>query len=199
MSRSWPCLIGLALVALASGADDAPVAGLDMSKAVACRKINGFEDFEPLDEPKVTTEDKLLVYYRPLHYVMKEHKEGGYVAHFKQDVKVRKRGEKKVLWVKDNLLDFEARNPTQPVRIYLTNSISVKGFPPGEYDMDIVLRDALKPGTSATQTMRFQVVAPPPLPKDDSAAEPEKREAPPEEKPQGKPTKKARRSPKSAD
>lgn len=174
--------------------DDPPERHLEMTKAVACRKINGYEDFEPLDEPKVTNDEKLLIYYRPLNYEIKENKAGGHLAHFKQDVKVRKRGEKKVLWVKDDLLDFEATSPTPPVRVYLTNSISVKGFPPGDYDLDMILRDALKPGATATQTLRFTVV---PTPKvenpPDAESGPKPDEAPPRPAPQPKAGKKVRR------
>src|SRR5690348_16508282 len=38
--------------------------GLRMSRAVVCRTINGYEDYEPLPDAAQTSEEKLLIYFR---------------------------------------------------------------------------------------------------------------------------------------
>src|SRR4051794_7952723 len=38
---------------------------LRMTPAVACRSIEGFEDYEPLPDPALTSGEKLLIYYPP--------------------------------------------------------------------------------------------------------------------------------------
>ena len=47
--------------------------------------------------------------------------------------------------------------------IFLRNSFSLKGLPPGVYEYDIILRDELKPDLPATQSLRFRII-PPALP-----------------------------------
>ncbi len=38
---------------------------LGMTPAVACKAIEGYEDFEPLPDATLTSDEKLLVYYGP--------------------------------------------------------------------------------------------------------------------------------------
>lgn len=138
---------------------------LSMTPAVACRKIDGFEQFEPLEPAEITSDEKLQVYYRPMGYAI-EKKGDKYLARFAQDGVVRRKGEKKAVWKKDKLLEYEAKSDRPPYQVYLTNSVGLKGLPPGEYELDITLRDALREGSSARQTLSFRIVpapaAPPP-------------------------------------
>src|SRR5205823_334415 len=41
---------------------------LRMSEAVVCRSIDGYETYEPLPDAAQTSDEKLLVYYRPFGY-----------------------------------------------------------------------------------------------------------------------------------
>jgi len=130
---------------------------LAMTRAVACSKIHGFEDFELLADSRLTADDKLLVYYKPLNYQVDLEK-GRYKIHLTQEGRLRRRGDKTVLWKKAALLDYEVDTDKPPGTIYLMNTIATKGLPPGEYDLDIVLRDERAGGRTATQVLKFQVV-----------------------------------------
>ena len=111
---------------------------LRMTPAVACRSIDGYEQYEILPAAALTAEEKLLVYYRPLDYKTLQ-EDDFFKAHLTQDGQVRRRGEKTVLLRKKSLLDYEpkSRQPLGP--ICLRNSFSLKGLPPGDYEYDIIL------------------------------------------------------------
>ena len=129
---------------------------LTMTLPVACKTIMGFESYEELPGAALTTEDKLLVYYRPLGYKIETTQTGGYRAHLVQEARVRRRGEKAVIWSKP-ILDFEAKKQEPLGPIYLSNTIGMKKLKSGDYDLDIILHDKLADAT-VTQILRFQVV-----------------------------------------
>jgi hypothetical protein len=132
---------------------------LSMSPAIVCATIDGYEQFERLPGAQLTSDDKLLVYYRPLRFRV-EQKGDSYVAHLAQDGRVRRKGQKAVLFSKDKMVDHEAKY-TQPFdRLYIRSIVSLKGLKPGEYEFDIVLHDELAKGAPATQTVSFRVVPP---------------------------------------
>ena len=136
-----------------------------MTKAVACKSIEGYEDYELLPRGELTAEEKLLVYYRPLNYkIVRQGKD--YMAHLTQDGQVRRKGEKTVLLRKKNLLDYEAKKAEPLGEIYLRNSFALKGLAPGDYEYDIILRDENNPGPPVTQSVKFRVI-PPILPKEE--------------------------------
>jgi hypothetical protein len=139
-----------------SSAGDAEI-GLKMSPAVVCRSIDGFEAYESLPGAKLTSDEKLLVYYRPEGFKTSLAK-GLYQAHFTQDAQIRKRGEKAVLRQKKNLLDYNPKTSFPPQNIYLRNSISLKGLSPGDYDLTIILRDEIAKCPAATQVVKFRVI-----------------------------------------
>src|SRR3954447_18952302 len=178
---AWSSLAALVLAAV-GGAQDPPKEehpALAMSRAVACRRVDGYEKFVPLPDASLTSEDKLLVYYRPLHFkveAVEKPKPGyRYRARFRQDGRVRRKGEKTVLSKKDQILEYDPAFETPYERIYLINTIGLKGLPPGEYEFDIVLHDALDEGSTATQTLPFKIVPTPkfdPPPKSDGPDEP---------------------------
>ena len=140
----------------------AETASLEMSKAVACRSIEGDEEYEIWPGAELTAEEKLQFYYRPRNYTTVQERDG-YRAHFTQDGQIRRQGEKTVLRWKKNILDYKAKIQEPLGPILLRNSFSLKGLPPGAYEYVIILRDELKPGSSATQSLRFRIV-PPALP-----------------------------------
>ena len=111
---------------------------LAMTKGVVCKSIAGHEDYEVLPGAELTAEEKLLVYYRPLNYrIVRRGK--NYSAHLMQDGQVRRKGEKKVLLRKKNLLDYAPKQAEPLQEIYLRNTFSLKGLAPGEYEYDIIL------------------------------------------------------------
>jgi hypothetical protein len=149
-------------------ADQASENPLRMSRGVVCRDIDGFEAYDPLPGAALTSDEKLLVYYRPAGYTTALI-DGYYRAHFTQDAQVRKRGEKAVLRHKKNLLDYYPRSEYPPQNIYLRNTISLKGLAPGDYDLTIILRDELAKGPPAMQVVKFRVIpAQDPLKTDDA-------------------------------
>ena len=141
-------------------AGDPPPAreNLRMSEAVVCRSIDGFEAYEPLPDAAQTSDEKLLVYYRPFGYKTAFVKDA-YQAHLTQDAEIRPRGQKAVLRQKKRLLDYTTpKSPQPPELIYLRNMISLKGLKPGEYDLTIILHDEIGGGPPATQVVKFRVI-----------------------------------------
>lgn len=132
--------------------------GLRIVDPVVCKSIEGYEEYEPLPEAAQTSDEKLLVYYRPRGYKIVRRGEE-YVAHLAQDGQVRPLGRKKVLLRKANLLDYEAKSGAPPDEIYLRNTFSLKGLPPGEYEYDITLKDLNAEGVIAKESVKFRIVA----------------------------------------
>jgi hypothetical protein len=128
-----------------------------MSHAVVCRTINGYEDYERLPEAALTSDEKLLVYYRPLGYksVLSD---GSYQSHFTQDGLIRRRGAKAALRTKRKLLDYTAKGSEPPTLIFLRNTISLKGLKPGDYEFLIILRDEIAKGPPVTQVVAFRII-----------------------------------------
>ena len=124
-------------------------ASLRMSPGIVCRWINGYEDYEPLPGAAQTSDEKLLVYLRPLGY-MTEMVDGKYQAHLSPDFEIRKRGEKKILLQKRRMYEYKPRTPQPPRLVYLKNVISVKGLAPGDYDLTIILHDEIADGSSGS-------------------------------------------------
>jgi hypothetical protein len=131
---------------------------LAMAPAVACLAIDGFEDFQPLPDAALTSDEKLLVYYRPLNYLT-AHSGSTYHIHLVQDGQIRRRGEKAVLVSKAKMLDYDWKSQKPDKPVYLRNTVSLKDLPPGEYDYDITLYDLLAPGEpTARQTLPFRII-----------------------------------------
>jgi hypothetical protein len=153
-SRAWLAMLA-ALVVSPAGADEPE--GLAMSKPVAVTKIHSFAAFEPLPGATLTADDKLMVYYEPTGYTIERTKDG-FRALLAQDGKLRKKGRKEALWQKAPMFEFEAKDATQPYRLYMRTDLAIKGLPPGEYELDLTLHDRLAKGTHAVRTVEFKVV-----------------------------------------
>lgn len=158
--------------------DDPP---LSMSKAIVCKKIEGYERFIPLPDASLTSEDKLNVYFRPLNYrteLLKKPIPGQrFRASFSEDFRIRRLGEKTVLMKKDKVVDYDPTFDKQDYRIYMLNNIGLKGLPPGQYELDVVLHDLLAIDSTATQSVAFTIIPTPKVDpsatKDEGAAVPE--------------------------
>ncbi len=134
-------------------------AGLRIVNPVVCSSIDGYEEYEKHPDAKLTSDEKLLVYYRPKGFKV-VHLGDVYVARFVQDGQIRRLGQKRVLLRKEKLLNYEAKSDVPPDEIYFRNSFSLKGLPPGDYEYDVILRDVtVKPVTvTTTESVKFQVV-----------------------------------------
>lgn len=153
---------------------------LEMSKAVACKRIEAYEKYTLLPDASLTSDEKLQVYYRPLHFkvvpVEKAKPGHRYRAKFSQDGRIRRKGEKTILMKKDLILEYEPTFDAPDQQIYLVNNVGLKGLLPGDYEYDIILRDALEPNSSVTQTLSFTILPTPkvePPPKTEGPDEPE--------------------------
>ncbi len=157
---SWIAL--MALICSGPPIDDDPNP-LRMSKALACKSVQGFESYVELTDAALTADDKLLVYYEPSGFATKPDRDE-HIARFSQRGKIRRKGTTAVVWSKPDLLDYTARGPSPPDRVYLMNTIALKGLKPGDYELEIQLKDELG-SNSATQTLAFKIVTaklPPP-------------------------------------
>ncbi len=156
-------LFGFVFIAIGREGEAGEKELLGMSPAVACKAIKGYEDFESLPDATLTSDEKLLVYYCPTGF-QTEPVGDQFRAHFVQDARIRRRGDKTVLRIKKKLLDVEIKSEIPSDLIYLRNSISLKGLKPGHYELDIILHDKIGGGSPASQALSFQVIAAPPTP-----------------------------------
>jgi hypothetical protein len=185
--RAWPAALpglGLLVVAMtALGDENAPETAkgaaphakvqslLKLTPPIACRSIDGYESYEVLPGASLTSDEKLLVYYRPSGYRVEQL---GGTAHFHltQDGQIRRRGEKTVLMRKEKIVEYEVKGDEALGPTYARNTISLKGLKPGEYEFDVILHDRLDEGASATQSLRFRVI-PAVLPKTEQGEPPD--------------------------
>lgn len=150
--------------AQAQGVDPPKPPALAMTPPVVCAKVEGLDRYTPLPDATLTNLDKLKVYFRPLHYKVEADPKAAEPlhAHFTLDGRLRRKGEKKVLAKEDKLLDYEARFAAIDYRIYLVAVAGLEDFPPGEYEFDLTLHDAIDGRAAATQTVAFRIKPPPP-------------------------------------
>jgi hypothetical protein len=176
---TWFVLVGL-LVALAAPADrclaQRPLPGapegrerkkkdvtLEMTPAVACLSIDGQGQYEPMPEAALTSDEKLLVFYRPLKFHIQQNG-SSYRFHLVQDGRVRPQGSPLVLQTKLKMIDEDWNGKEPPGNRFMRSQVSLKGLPPGEYDFEITLHDLLAPGKpTARQTLPFRVIVAGPL------------------------------------
>jgi hypothetical protein len=137
--------------------DDRDEAPLAISKPVACISIDAYEQYEPLPGAELTSEEKLLVYYRPLHYKI-ERTGKTFRAHLTQDGEIHRRGEKAVLQRKEHMVDYDVKSESSPDFLFVRNTVALKGLKPGEYDFVIILHDELGQTPPARQALPFRIV-----------------------------------------
>jgi hypothetical protein len=130
---------------------------LAISKPIICKEIRGYEDFDVRKDGELQKDEKLLIYYLPLRY---EEQAAGerFRVHLTQDGRIRRKGQKAVVYSKKDMLEFKTTYDPRSGRVYLQNIVSLKDLKPGEYEYDILLTDKLGGGT-ATRTVPFKVVA----------------------------------------
>jgi hypothetical protein len=131
---------------------------LRMTPGIVCTAIDGYEDYKILPKAAQTSDEKLLVYFRPLGY-QTEWVEGAFQAHLVPDFQIRKRGEKAVLQQKLKMYEYKPRSEQPPRYLYMKNAISLKGLGPGEYELTLILHDEIAKGPPAKQVVRFRIIA----------------------------------------
>ena len=146
-------------LAAAPGKEDRDDGSFGLTEPVACSEIKGFEDYVELPGGALTSDEKLIVYFRPRHF--KTTKIGRlHEAHFTEDARIRRRGQKPVLWSKLKMVDYQPRAETANPPIYFHNKIALKGLTPGKYELEIVLRDEIGQTPPAVRVLPFEVVPP---------------------------------------
>jgi hypothetical protein len=130
---------------------------LRMTPGIVCRSINGYEDYNILPKAAQTSDEKLLVYFRPLGY-QSERVDDAYQAHLVTDFQIRKRGQKEILLQKLKMYEYKPKSERPPRFLYMKNSVSLKGLAPGEYDLTFILHDEIAKGPPSKQVVRFRVI-----------------------------------------
>ena len=133
---------------------------LRMTTPVACSKIYGFGSYEALRKPRLTVDDKLVIYYETTGHTIEKTKDG-YRSLLSEDGQVRKKGTKDLIWKKEKMFVYEAVNKYPPYQVYLKTDVSLKGLPEGDYEIDLTLKDELtKPAGSVTKSVGFSIYRP---------------------------------------
>jgi hypothetical protein len=130
---------------------------LRMTPGIVCSAIDGYENYKVLPKAAQTSDEKLLVYFRPMGF-QTEMVDGAYEAHLVPGFEIRKRGQKEVLLQKPRMYEYKPRQEQPPRYIYMKNAISLKGLPPGDYDLTVILRDEIAKGPPAKQVVKFRVI-----------------------------------------
>ena len=133
---------------------------LAMSPAVACLRVDGLDQYTPLPDATLTNADKLKVYFRPLHYKVDTDptNKNPYRAKFVEDGRIRRKGDKTLVAKEDKLLEYETRFAQTDWKIYLVNTIGLEKLTPGDYELDIILHDAIDGEATAQQTLAFRII-----------------------------------------
>ncbi len=151
----------LALAPVAQASDDPrpKTESLSMTDPIPCRSIRGYEDYDVLDPAEVTPDEKLLIYVRSRHHAYQFDDElGKYCADLIEDVNIRRKGQKKVLYGRDKVVDLKISSVQPPENLYLGTTLGLKGIPPGEYEADLILKDMLDPGSKTEKSLSFRIL-----------------------------------------
>ncbi len=140
--------------------DEGDDGSFGFSAPVACKEVRGYEDYDTLPDAALTRDEKLIVYFIPRHF-KSEPKGKKYRVHFTQDGRVRRRGQKAVIWSLPKALEYKDEFDGPPQSVFLTNKLALKALPPGDYDYEIILRDAVGHSTAATRTLPFTILPSP--------------------------------------
>ncbi len=162
MSRSLILTLGLLLVASVGAVGDEPAGPpLALSEPIACRAVRGYGDYDALDEPALTKDEKLLLYVQPSNHTI-EPVGDKFRVHLTEDLQIRRKGQKRVLWSRQKIVEFRTESPERPERLYLGTTVGLKSCTPGTYVAEITLNDQLAPGGArTTRSFEFRVIPTP--------------------------------------
>ena len=139
----------------------APFEKLLVSKPIACTRIDGYRTYTPLERAALTKDEKLLVYLEvanPTIHASQEEEQEKVNLHLTQEIRVRKSGERKPLWIKHGLQGLEVQGKSELGPVYLDVVVGIKGLRPGQYDLDIIVHDRLARARSTLVTLPFEVL-----------------------------------------
>ena len=142
---------------------------LRMTPGIVCRSIDGYEDYKILPKAAQTSDEKLLVYFRPLGF-QTELVDGAYQAHLVPDFQIRKRGEKAVLLQKLKMYEYKPRSEQTAASSLHEKRDLAQGACPGRLrpDLDPPRRD--RQGTSRQAGRPVSRSFPPTLPREQAKA-----------------------------
>lgn len=158
MHRFTSAVVCVLVVAPVRGRAQEPGAAprLEVAEPIACSKIDGFENYEALEEAATKRSQKLLVYLRPTG-VTYEPDDDRYKVHLVVDVNVRRKGKEKILLGRKKVVDYQAVCDHTDTNFYLGVSLGVRDFPPGEYEADLIVHDRLGQSKPVMRTLAFRV------------------------------------------
>jgi hypothetical protein len=154
-----------------SMADDPPTARTpprrpDLTDPIVCLSVRGFREYVPRDEPELTRDEKLQVYYEPFNFTIVRQQDGPrFRAHLTQDIRIRKAGSERPLQERRGVIDYSPESDDPPTSFYMFTTLELKQLPAGSYELDLILRDELAEGKrkpETVQTVPFRVVSSPP-------------------------------------
>lgn len=139
------------------GSTDTPLATTD---PLVCKQVRGFRDYDKRDPPELTSDEKLLIYFEPLHYTIGRTESGEkYRAHLVVDAILRRKGQKKPLLAEDRIIDYKPESTDPPTSLYLSATIALKGLSPGEYEVELLLKDGLASARMPVRkTIPFKII-----------------------------------------
>lgn len=129
---------------------------LAMTPAIACLAIRGYEDYDVRDEPAIENEEKLLLYFKTKNQTI-QRAGSKYKVHLVEDVKVRRKGEKAILWSRDKIVSYQVSSEQRPENLYIATTLAFKGIPAGEYEAELILHDRLTKEATASQVFQFRI------------------------------------------
>lgn len=152
-----------------------PTRRLSMSAPKACSKIDGYRNFKTLDEAVLTADEKLLAYHEVVGFAVAR-RDDRYLVHLREDIRVRRPGEKKAIFAKKDAIDYAVTFDTPHPVVYFKTTVGLKGLAPGRYILDLVMRDLQNPAGETMRSLEFQV-------KNSPKVDPDARKAAPTETP----------------
>ena len=134
---------------------------LHVSKPIACKTIDGYRKYTPMEKAALTKDEKLLVYLEVENPTIYLSRQGGLEKrslHLTQEIRVRRSGERKPIWTKPDLRGLDVQEKSEIGPVYLGVVVGLKGMGPGRYDVDIIVHDKLAKDRSALVTLPFEVL-----------------------------------------
>ncbi len=137
-----------------------PESELELTTPVACRAIRGYNDYDEMETPTLTPDEKLIVYYNVFRFKSKS-KGSRYQIHLVQDGRIVRKRDDALMFLKDNMIDFTSFVSDRDGTLYLHSAVSLKGLRPGEYEFEVSLRDEVAKTAPVKRRVAFRVVASP--------------------------------------
>jgi|GEM_PF-5202711 len=126
---------------------------LEISKAIFCKEINGFDDIVPLESDHVPVGQQILIYIEPQNVRIMKQPGEKYLVRFSEDMKITNQ-EGQVLFDKKNWINYQQLSRMPGLYVFARNSFT--DVPAGTYSFEITINDLLAE-KSVTQTVTLTV------------------------------------------